>query len=113
MRCLLVIVILFITGYNVSGSRFGTPSRVKLNRAELGGRTIRAATSCEDAYQETLSPRYELCESYLTPDDNDEYSNAALDKFCSQNCARTLGSVFHDIARFCDDDVSVHSDVVR
>ena len=110
MRFLLVIVILFITGYNVSGSsRFRTASlveRVKSNR-ELGGRTIRAATSCQDAYQETLSTRFELCENYL----NDEYSNEELDKFCNENCGRTLGSVYRDIARFCGEDVSVH--VVR
>ena len=112
MRFFLVIIILFTTGYGVSGSSFKAASLVgKVKPAhDLDSRKIRAATNCEEAYQETLTSLFEECDNYLTPAGaNDVYTNAQLDLFCSDHCTRTLGSVFRDLARFCGDDVSVQT----
>ena len=83
-------------------------TKLKSNSAEpLKARQIRAATSCEGAYQETLTPQFQECLDYLGVDDGEEYSSQQLDSFCNRlHCTRTIGPVYRDIAVLCDENVS-------
>lgn len=106
MRFLLIIAIVFTTGYSVSGLNLASVATklIRKTNADLNARGIRTATSCSDAYQETLTPQFEECEDYLTPEDDGEYTDDQLDSFCAGHCVRTLGSVYHDIAIYCNED---------
>ena len=114
MRFLLVIVVLFAisrcNGWSIKEvSLFKKlKSNSESNSAEpLKARQLRAATSCEGAYQETLTPQFQECLNYLSADDGEEYSPQQLNSFCNQlHCARTIGPVYRDIAVLCDENVS-------
>ena len=112
MRFVVIVAILFATGCSVNGWNIKEVTqftKFKLNGAEspLKDRQVRAATSCEGAYQETLTPQFQECLGYLSVDDGEEYSPKRLDSFCNQlHCPRTIGPVYRDIAVLCDENVS-------
>ena len=112
MRFVLIIGILFVTGcngLNIKEVAQFTKLYAELNSAKqpLKDRQIRAATNCEEAYQETLTPNFEECLNYLSVDDGEEYSQQQLDSFCNElHCPRIIGPVYRDIAILCNENVS-------
>lgn len=104
MRLLLITVVLFMVGYNVSG--WNIKKSPLIQKLQLKTRQARAATTCQDAYQETLSPQFEQCEDYLSSDSGEEYTTQDLDSFCNAHCIRTMLPVFRDLVTLCDESVS-------
>jgi len=98
MRFLLFVVVLFATGYSVNG--WGLKKLPLIEKPS--SRQIRA-TTCEQAYEETFSTRFEDCQNYLDVDDDEDYTPELLDSFCNNHCIRTLAPVYRDIGNLCPD----------
>ena len=103
MRFLLAAVLLVVTGYGANGWN----TKKVLQMEKLNGRQIRAATTCTEAYEETLEPQFLECQDYLTPESNGDYTSDQLDKFCQLRCIQTVAPVYRDIGRLCHDSVSI------